>query len=45
MKEGAATFSLNKNSLPGGVSHLTVFNSEKQPVCERLIFVKPQSTG
>jgi hypothetical protein len=43
MNDGVAAFTLNKNGLPGGISHLTVFNSEKQPVCERLIFFKPQS--
>ncbi|HEX5151380.1 MAG TPA: hypothetical protein VFW07_08020 [Parafilimonas sp.] len=41
-KDGVAVFTLNKNNLSGGISHLTVFDSEKQPVCERLIFFKPQ---
>jgi hypothetical protein len=40
---GKTTFTLNKNNLPAGITRLTVFNSNKQPVCERLIFIKPQS--
>lgn len=39
---GAATFIISKNNLDDGVSHLTVFNSAKQPVCERLCFKRPK---
>ena len=42
MNDGVAAFTLDKNSLRDGISHLTVFNDDKQPVCERLIFSKPQ---
>ncbi len=37
-----ATFTLNKSNLPAGILHFTVFNSNKQPVCERTVFSKPQ---
>ncbi|WP_207622346.1 hypothetical protein [Niastella koreensis] len=39
---GVATFSIDKNKLPDGVSTITVFNDLQQPVCERLYFKKPQ---
>jgi hypothetical protein len=38
---GVATFTVDKGSLGDGISHLTVFNSSKQPVCERLYFKRP----
>src|SRR5258708_7556165 len=41
MKEGKASFLVDKNKLGEGISHLTVFNGAKQPVCERLIFKVP----
>jgi hypothetical protein len=40
LTNGTATFLIDKNKLGEGVSHLTVFNSDKQPVCERLYFKK-----
>lgn len=40
----AAVFTINKKDLDEGVSQLTVFNSEKKPVCERLFFIPPTST-
>src|SRR4030095_6245981 len=43
INDGAATFILNKNNLSQGILQLTVFNSDRQPVCERMIFIKPQS--
>ena len=33
--------SLDKNKLGEGVSHITLFNSNQQPVAERLVFKKP----
>ncbi len=36
--DGRATFLLNKNALPDGISHFTVFNAQRQPVAERLYF-------
>jgi hypothetical protein len=38
---GNTSFTIQKNNLASGVTHLTVFNSDKLPVCERLIFIKP----
>ncbi|GAB3016271.1 hypothetical protein [Spirosoma pulveris] len=36
-----ATFSIDKKILGEGISHLTVFNAEGKPVCERLYFKRP----
>ncbi|MBK5271599.1 MAG: hypothetical protein JJE22_11370, partial [Bacteroidia bacterium] len=38
---GKAEFIIDKNKLSEGVSHFTIFNSNKQPVCERLYFIRP----
>jgi len=38
---GIATFNINKNILQDGISHITIFNNELQPVCERLYFKRP----
>jgi hypothetical protein len=38
---GIATFTVDKDKLGDGISHLTVFNSQQQPVCERLFFKRP----
>ncbi len=39
--KGHAVFTINKSELGEGISQLTVFNEEKQPVCERLYFKRP----
>ncbi|HEX8507069.1 MAG TPA: hypothetical protein VF630_17025 [Hymenobacter sp.] len=39
---GQATFAIKKSQLLEGVSHLTLFNAERKPVCERLYFRAPQ---
>lgn len=39
---GKTVFSIAKNSLGEGISQLTVFNSSRQPVCERLYFKRPE---
>lgn len=44
LQNGKAVFSFNKSLLAEGVSHLTVFNMQKKPVCERLYFKKPSQT-
>ena len=44
LANGKASFLIDKKVLGEGVSHLTVFNSERQPVCERLIFKQPSKT-
>ena len=38
---GHAAFTISKSELGEGISQLTLFNEEKQPVCERLYFKKP----
>jgi hypothetical protein len=38
---GKASFTIDKNKLADGISVITIFNSSKQPVCERLYFKKP----
>ena len=38
---GTAEFIVDKNKLGEGISHFTVFNEERQPVCERLYFKYP----
>ncbi|GAB4004085.1 Plug domain-containing protein [Spirosoma migulaei] len=35
------TFLLDKKALGEGVSHLTIFNADRKPVCERLYFKRP----
>lgn len=42
LANGKATYVINKNQLLDGVSHLTLFNAERKPVCERLYFRAPQ---
>lgn len=41
-RSGEAVFILDKKALSAGVSHLTVFNEQGIPVCERLWFKKPE---
>ncbi|HET7179736.1 MAG TPA: hypothetical protein VFI14_08430 [Chryseosolibacter sp.] len=37
-----ATFVLKKSELAEGISHLTIFNEQLLPVCERLYFTQPE---
>ena len=41
LENGSAGFIINKAGLDDGITSITVFNSSKQPVCERLIFKYP----
>jgi hypothetical protein len=41
ISSGTATFTFDKDNLGDGISHLTVFNNNRQPVCERLYFKRP----
>jgi len=41
VKDGKASFVVDRNRLGEGISHLTVFDSRRQPVCERLVFRLP----
>lgn len=38
---GSVSFSIDKNKLADGITTITVFNEQQQPVCERLYFKKP----
>ena len=40
-KENKAVFTLDKNKLGDGISHITLFDRLKNPICERLVFKKP----
>jgi len=41
LSNGVASFSIDKSALDDGISHVTVFSGDKQPVCERLYFKRP----
>lgn len=41
LNSGVAVFNIDKSKLGDGISHITIFNSAKQPVCERLYFKRP----
>jgi len=41
LNSGVAHFAVDKNLLDDGISHITLFNSARQPVCERLYFKRP----
>ena len=41
LANGSAEFLIDKQVLGEGISHLTLFNDNKQPVCERLYFKRP----
>ncbi|MVN76619.1 hypothetical protein GO988_09815 [Hymenobacter sp. HMF4947] len=40
--QGQAVFVVDKRELLDGVSHFTLFNSRREPVCERLYFQRPR---
>lgn len=44
LQNGKAFFSFNKSLLSEGVSHFTIFNAQRKPVCERLYFKRPLQT-
>ncbi|UOQ81619.1 hypothetical protein [Hymenobacter sp. 5414T-23] len=41
LQAGKATVLVDRKTLPEGVTHFTVFNQEKKPLCERLFFTRP----
>jgi hypothetical protein len=41
LQDDAVTFEVDKNVLGEGISHLTVFDADRKPVCERLYFRPP----
>ncbi|SDP99123.1 hypothetical protein SAMN05428975_4914 [Mucilaginibacter sp. OK268] len=42
LNSGIANFIIDKAKLGEGISHITIFNNAKQPVCERLYFKRPK---
>lgn len=40
-KENKAVFTIDKNKFGDGVSHITLFDRLKNPICERLVFKRP----
>ena len=42
IQDGKTVFSFNKNKIGQGITHFTVFDADKQPVCERLFFKQPE---
>jgi hypothetical protein len=40
LSSGITFFSVNETELGRGISQLTIFNSKRQPVCERLFFLQ-----
>lgn len=42
INNGIAEFIIDKSALGEGISHFTLFNEAKQPLCERLYFVRPR---
>jgi len=41
LKNDSVSFWVNKNEMPEGISHITIFTKDLQPVCERLYFKRP----
>jgi hypothetical protein len=41
LQNGEGVFMIDKNVLGEGISHITIFNENLIPVCERLVFTKP----
>ncbi|MEZ0487824.1 hypothetical protein [Fibrella aquatica] len=39
--QGETAFLVDKKALGDGISHLTIFDANRQPVCERLYFKRP----
>ncbi|MFD1142734.1 hypothetical protein ACFQ4C_16530 [Larkinella insperata] len=42
LRDNVASFTISKKSLGEGISHLTVFDASRKPVCERLYFKRPE---
>lgn len=43
LRDGTASVIISRDILGEGISHLTVFNSEFKPLCERLVFNRPEN--
>ena len=44
LQNNTASFIINKSLLSEGICYFTLFDNNKQPVCERLYFKKPERT-
>ena len=44
LTNGAVVFFIDRKNLGDGISHITLFNGAKMPVCERLYFKMPENT-
>lgn len=44
LQNGNAEFMLDKNELGDGIATFTLFDQQKQPICERLFFKQPSQT-
>ncbi|WP_420155704.1 hypothetical protein [Siphonobacter sp.] len=42
IRQGKTQFWVKKSDLLEGITHLTLFNANRQPLCERLYFKRPQ---
>ncbi|PMD94031.1 hypothetical protein BWI97_17345 [Siphonobacter sp. BAB-5405] len=42
IRQGKTQFWVKKSDLLEGITHLTLFNAEQQPLCERLYFKRPE---
>lgn len=42
-KDNKAVFTIDKNKLGDGISHITLFDRLKNPIAERLVFKKPEN--
>jgi hypothetical protein len=45
LRTGTAVFNIDKQKLPEGISHFTLFSEEMQPICERLFFKYPSESA
>jgi hypothetical protein len=41
---GEFDFTISRNHLSSGISTITIFDAQRRPVCERLVFKKPEDT-
>jgi len=44
LRSGKASFLVGRDMLGEGISHLTIFDAAREPVCERLVFKQPART-
>lgn len=44
LRGGKASFLVGRDILGEGISHLTIFDANRQPICERLVFKQPART-